>query len=59
MLIYERTSSGDYIVHYGGYPIGHVGKVDNIWHAKTSDFDLGEHKTRREAVEALIDIYTT
>lgn len=58
-ITFERDSAFGYIVHYDDYPIGHVGGGDRQWYAKTDDFDLGEHKTRRDAVAALVDIYLT
>lgn len=58
-VTFETTSAGGYIVRYDGYEIGHVGRTGRKWQAATADFDLGEHRSRREAVEALMDIHTT
>ena len=55
----EQTSAGSYIVRYDGYEIGHVGRTGRKWQATTADFNLGEHRSRKEAVDALVDIHTT
>jgi hypothetical protein len=53
------TSGGGYEVHLYGTIIGHVGRGEGKWHATLGDQDLGEHDTRREAVEAIEDVYFT
>lgn len=58
-ITFERDSAFGYTVSLGGHQIGYVGGSGRSWWAKTVDFGLGEHKTRREAVEALIDIDQT
>lgn len=56
---FTQDSAGGYIVELGGHSVGHVAKVGRIWVAKLGDFNLGEHKSRAEAVEAMIEVYTT
>lgn len=58
-VTFERTSAGGYEARHNGYIIGLVSGRDRRWYAKTADFDLGEHRTRREAVEAMLDVYLT
>lgn len=58
-VILTSTSAGSYEVRHNGYIIGFVSGRDRRWYAKTADFDLGEHRTRREAVEAMLDVYLT
>jgi hypothetical protein len=53
------NSAGDYEVHLYGTAVGHVGKAGRIWIAKLGEQELGEHRTRREAVEAIMDVYFT
>lgn len=55
----EPDSAFGYIVRLDGREIGHVGGSGRKWHARTVDFDLGEHGPRREAVEALVEIDRT
>lgn len=52
-------SAFGYAVELFGTTIGHVGKSGNDWHATLGEFDLGQHRTRREAVEAMMDVYST
>lgn len=55
----ELNSGGNYAVHLYGVEIGYVGKVGRIWVATLGEQDLGEHRTRKEAVEAMMDVYET
>ena len=52
-------SAFGYAVEMFGTAIGHVGKGDKGWTATLGEFDLGQHRTRREAVEAMMDVYFT
>lgn len=54
-----RDSAFGYDVELYGTIIGHIGKGDKQWHATLGEFDLGNHKTRRDALDAMIDVYTT
>jgi hypothetical protein len=54
-----QDSAGGYYLHLYGAEIGHLSKVGRIWHATLGEQDLGHHNTRREAVEAMMDVYTT
>lgn len=58
-VTYISNSGGNYEVYDDGHLVGVVGKVGRIWTARMADFDLGEHATRREAVEAMLDVYRT
>lgn len=58
-IAFVSTSAGGYEVHVDGHLAGHVGKVGRAWHARLSDFDLGEHRTRKEAAEAIADVDRT
>lgn len=52
------SAFGDDVELYGTI-VGHVGKGEGKWHATLGEQDLGEHDTRREAVEAMMDVYFT
>lgn len=52
-------SAFGYAVELFGTTIGHVGKGEGKWHATLGEFDLGQHRTRREAIEAMMDVYFT
>lgn len=54
-----HDSAFGYAVELFGTTIGHVGKGDKGWAATLGEFDLGLHKTRREAVDAMMDVYET
>lgn len=55
----EQDSAGGYYVHLYGTVIGHVSKVGRIWYATLGEQDLGEHRTRKEALAAMLDVYET
>lgn len=55
----ELNSGGNYAVLLYGVEIGYVGKVGRIWVATLGEQDLGEHRTRKEAVEAMMYVYET
>jgi hypothetical protein len=52
-------SAGGYEVHLYGAIIGRVSKGDRKWYATLGEQDLGEHDTRREAIEAMMVVYFT
>jgi hypothetical protein len=54
-----RDSAFGYDVHLYGTIIGTVTKGAKHWHATLGEQDLGHHNTRREAVEAIMDVYET
>ena len=54
-----HDSAFGYEVHLHNAIIGRVGKGDKGWQATLGEFDLGQHKTRREAVDAMMDVYST
>jgi hypothetical protein len=52
-------SAFGYDIELYGTIIGTVTKAEKHWHATLGEQDLGHHKTRKEAVEAMMDVYFT
>lgn len=56
-LTFVSTSAGGYEVRLGERILGHVGKTGDRWSGRmTGGMEIGDHATRREAAEAMVDV---
>jgi hypothetical protein len=60
-ITFISDSAGNYEVHVDGHYAGWIGheRDRRVWITKAGEFELGEHRTRQEAAEAIADIDRT